>query len=176
MRVQQLMLLCARFWSFRKQHNLQNAVFCEDHNCKDSCLIGSSHIQNVEHFQNGLVHELYSLKVSKMCKVHTSSHERTNEPYVTSNYENTGKTVPANLTTNYDTEMDTSFAEKIKNVREDNFEGGANNCKLDKDTEGSNLNSKVKYLSIALLLNILFSCYWFLLGSILVKYDLVFHT
>ena len=75
---------------------------------------------------------------------------------MTSNYENTGKTVPANLTTNYDTEMDTSFAEKIKNVREDNFEGGANNCKLDKDTEGSNLNSKVKYLSIALLLNILF--------------------
>ena len=86
------------------------------------------------------------------------------------------KTVPANLTMNYDTEMDTSFAEKIKNVREDNFEGGANNCKLDKDTEGSNLNSKVKYLSITLLLNILFSCYWFLLGSILVKYDLVFHT
>ena len=71
--------LCYYVLSFRKQHNLQNAVFCEDHNCKYSCLIGSSHIQNdVEHFQNGLVPELYSLKVSQMCKVHTSSHERTN--------------------------------------------------------------------------------------------------
>ena len=147
--------LCYYLLTFRKQHNLQNAVFCEDQNCKDSCLIGSSHIQNdVEHFQNGLVHELYSLKVSQICKVHTSSHERTNEPYVTSNYENTGKTVPASSTTNYDTETNTFFVEK--NVREYNFEGGANNCKLDKDTEGSNLNSKVKYLSIALLLNILF--------------------
>ena len=81
---------------------------------------------------------------------------------MTSNYENTGKTVPANLTTNYDTETDTSFAEKIKNVHEHNFEGGANNCKLDKDTEGSNLNSKVKYLSIALLLNILFLLLFFI--------------
>ena len=91
-----------------------------------------------------------------MCKVHTSSHERTNEPYVTSNYENTGKTVPANLTTNYDTETNTSFSEKVKNVREHNFKGGANNSELDKDTDKSNLNSKVKYLSLALLLNILF--------------------
>ena len=45
---------------------------------------------------------------------------------------------------------------KIKNVREHNFEGGANNSELDKDTDRSNLNSKVEYLSLALPLNILF--------------------
>ena len=45
---------------------------------------------------------------------------------------------------------------KIKKVREHNFEGGANNSELDKDTDRSNLNSKVEYLSLALPLNILF--------------------
>ena len=91
-----------------------------------------------------------------MCKVHTSSHEIANEPYVSSNYENTGKAVTAYLTTNYDAETNTSLAEKIKNVREHNFEGGANNSELDNDTDRSNLNSKVKYLSFALPINILF--------------------
>ena len=100
-------------------------------------------------FRNGPVHELYSLKASQMCKVHTSSHEITNEPYVSSNYENTGKTVTVDLTTNYDAETNTSLAEKIKNVREHNFEGDANNSELDKDSVRSNLNSKVKYLSLA---------------------------
>ena len=52
--------------------------------------------------------------------------------------------------------MNTSLAEKIKNIREHNFEGGANNSELDKDTDRSNLNSKVEYLSLALPLNILF--------------------
>ena len=80
-----------------------------------------------------------------MCKVHTSSHEITNKPYVSSNYENTGKTVRADLTTNYNVETNTSLAEKIKNVREHNFEGGANNSELDKDTDRSNSSSKVKY-------------------------------
>ncbi|RMX48324.1 hypothetical protein pdam_00011093, partial [Pocillopora damicornis] len=41
---------------------------------------------------------------------------------------------------NYDAEMNTSLAEKIKNVRDHNFEGGANNSELDKDTDRSNLN------------------------------------
>ena len=91
-----------------------------------------------------------------MCKVHTSSNEITNEPYVSSNFENTGKTVTADFTTNYDAETNTSLTEKIKNVREHNFEGGANNSELDKDTDRSNLNSKVEYLSLALPLNILF--------------------
>ena len=52
---------------------------------------------------------------------------------------NTGKTVTADLTTNYDDETNTSLAEKIKNVREQNFEGGVNNSELDKDTDKSNL-------------------------------------
>ena len=33
---------------------------------------------------------------------------------------------------------------KIKNVREHNFDGGANNSELDKDTDRSNLNSKIE--------------------------------
>ena len=91
-----------------------------------------------------------------MCKVHTSSHEITNKPYLSSNFENTGKTETADLTTNYDAETNTSLAKKIKNVREHNFEGGANNSEMDKDTDRNNLNNKVEYLSIALTLNILF--------------------
>ena len=75
---------------------------------------------------------------------------------MSSNFENTGKTVTADLTTNYDAETNTSLTEKIKNVREHNFEGGANNSEMDKDTDRNNLNNKVEYLSIALTLNILF--------------------
>lgn len=68
-----------------------------------------------------------------------------------------------------------NLAEKIKSVREHNFEGGANSSVLDKDTDRSNLNSKGKYLRLAFPLNILFLLL-FLLGSILVRYDLVFRT
>ena len=52
---------------------------------------------------------------------------------MSSNFENTGKIVTADLTTkstNYDAETNTSLAEKVKNVREYNFEGGANNCEF----------------------------------------------
>ena len=111
---------------------------------------------DVERFRNGPVHELSSLTASQMSKVQTSSDEVTNEPYASSNFENTGKTVTADLTTNYDAEMNTSLAEKNKNVRDHDFEGGANNSELDLDTDRSNLNSKVEYLSLALPLNILF--------------------
>ena len=45
-----------------------------------------------------------------------SSQLITNESYVSSNFENTNKTVTADLT-------------KIKNVRENNFEGDANNIR-----------------------------------------------
>ena len=117
---------------------------------------GRPTINDVERFRNEPVHELYSLKANQMCKVHTNSYEITNEPYASSNYVNTGKTVTADLITDYDAETNTSLAEKIKNIREQNFEGGANNSELDKDTDKSNLNSKVKYLSLALPLNILF--------------------
>lgn len=95
-------------------------------------------------------------KIAKCGKVHTSSHEITNEPYVSSNYENTGKTVTSDLTTNYDAGASTSLAKWIKNVCEHNLEGGANNSELDTDTDRSNLNSKVKYISLAHPLNILF--------------------
>ena len=116
---------------------------------------GRPTLNDVERFRNGsLIHEFYSQKY--MCKVHTSSHEITNAPYVSANYENTTTTVTGDLTTNFDVEKNSSLAEKIKNVREHNFEGGANNSDLDKDTDRSNLNSKVKYLSLALPSNILF--------------------
>ena len=61
--------------------------------------------------------------------------------HVSSNYENTGKNVTADLTTNYDAETNSSRAEKIKNAHEHNLEGCANNGELDTDTDGSNLNS-----------------------------------
>ena len=67
-----------------------------------------------------------------MCKVHTSSHEVTNAPYVRANDENTTTTVTADLTINYDVEKNTSsLAEKIKNVGEYSFESGANDYELD---------------------------------------------
>ena len=52
--------------------------------------------------------------------------------------------------------MKTSFAGKIKKVREHNFEDGAKDSELDKDTDVRNLNNKVEYLSLTLPLNILF--------------------
>ena len=58
---------------------------------------------------------------------------------MSSNYKNTAKTVTADLTTNYDAEMATSLAEKIRNVSKDsehNFEGWANS-EFDKDTDRS---------------------------------------
>ena len=110
-----------------------------------------------------------------MCKVRTSSHEIKNKPYVRSNCENTGRTVTADFTTNYDAETNTSLTEKIKNVREHNFESGANNSELDEDTDRSDLNSKVKYLSSALPLNILFLLLVFI-GLNACKVRLVFRT
>ena len=96
---------------------------------------GRPTLNDVERFRNGPVHELSSLKTSQMCEVLTSSHEIKNEPYVSSNFKNTAKTVTADLTTNYDAEMNISLDEKIKNVREHNFENGANDSELDKDTD-----------------------------------------
>ena len=66
---------------------------------------GRPTLNDVERFQNGPVHQLSSLKTSQMCTVHTNSHEITNEPYVSSNLKNTGKTVTADLTTNYDAKV-----------------------------------------------------------------------
>ena len=56
----------------------------------------------------------YGSKASQMCKVHTSSSEIRNEPYVSSNYQNSGKTGTADVTTDYDAETNTSLADKIR--------------------------------------------------------------
>jgi len=55
----------------------------------------------------------YRLKASQICKVHTCSHEITNEKYM-SNFENTDKTMTTDLT-HYDAETNTSDVEKIVN-------------------------------------------------------------
>ena len=53
---------------------------------------------------------------------------------------NTGKTVTADLTTNYDAETNTSLAEKTRMfVNRTSKAGGANNSELDKDADKSNL-------------------------------------
>jgi len=102
-------------------------VLCEDRFAKTDVLYAHftykrtlrswyTTVNYVERFLNGPVHEFYSLKASQMCRVHTSSHEITNEPCVTvsSKYEHTAKTVTADLhvTTNYDAETNTLLAEK----------------------------------------------------------------
>ena len=87
-------------------------------------------LNDVERCRNRLViHEFFSLKASQMCRVHTSSHEVTNEPYVS--YQN--------------------CASRLNNNKPYDC---ANNCELDMDTDRSNLNSK--YLSLALPLNVPF--------------------
>ena len=75
---------------------------------------GRATVNDFERFRNeSLIHEFYSCKASQnMCKVHTSSHEVTNAPYVRANDENTTTTVTADLTINYDVEKNTSLAEK----------------------------------------------------------------
>lgn len=55
------------------------------------------------------------------------------------------------LTTNYDTETNTSDVEQMKNLRKQNFEDETNSLQLDiQDTQRSNFNSE--YLSVALVL------------------------
>ena len=73
-----------------------------------------------------------------MCKVKTSSHEITDEPYVSSNYENTSKTVTADLTKTMMLRRTPHMLKKsrslVKIVNTINFKGGANS-ELDKDTD-----------------------------------------
>ena len=87
-----------------------------------------------------------------MCKDHTSSHEITNEPYASSNYENTTKTLTADLTKTMALRRTPHMMQKsrssVKTVKTTS-EGGANS-ELDKDTDRSNL----KIVSLALPLNI----------------------
>ena len=125
--------LCYHVLAFRKQHNLQNAVFCEGRIAKIPVLCAHLTYKMMSSvFGMGRSTNSIAWKASQMCKVHTSSHERTNEPYVTSNYENTSKSVTADLTTNDAAKTNTSFAGKVKNVLKHNFEGGANKSELDR--------------------------------------------
>ena len=66
---------------------------------------------------------------------------------MSSNYENTGKTVKAYLKTDYDAETNTSLKKSRMFV---------NNSELDKGTDRSNLNSEVRYISLVRPLNSLF--------------------
>ena len=93
-------------FAIRNPHNLHNDVLCEDRFAKTD----AAHLTHrrtpsswettlndiIERFRNGPFHKFYSLKAEKL--VHTSSHEIANEPYVSSNYKNTTKTVTADLT------------------------------------------------------------------------------
>ena len=94
------------------------------------------------------------LKDGQTSKVHSSSREITNKPYISLNYEKSVKTTPDLLNNKLwwlwcPHEHIRCWIEKIKNIREQNFEGEANNKPLDEeDTQRSNLNklnSCVKY-------------------------------
>ena len=114
------------------------------------------------------------LKDSQTNKVHTSSREITSEPYMSSNYKNSVKTTTTDLLNNKlwclwcPDEHLRCWIEKIKNLREKNFEGEATTSFWMKRIEY--LNSK--YVGLTLVLNILI-LQFFLLCSILEKYDLI---
>ena len=61
-----------------REQQLQNAAFCKE-SFVFTCLIN----KNVQHFQNGQVHEFYGLKASQMTKVRVSSHKN---PHVEKNH------------------------------------------------------------------------------------------
>ena len=126
-------------FAIRNPHNLHNDVLCEDRFAKTD----AAHLTHrrtpsswettlndiIERFRNAPFHKFYSLKAEKL--VHTSSHEIANEPYVSSNYKNTTKTVTADLTkTRTDVETSDEHLTCWKNQEgedsEHNVEGGAN--------------------------------------------------
>ena len=77
-----------------------------------------------------------------MYKVHTSSREIPNEPYVSSNYENTTKTVTTDLTKTMMLRRTPHMMKKsrrlVKTVNTTSNQDGANS-ELEKDTDRSNL-------------------------------------
>ena len=54
-----------------EEHNLQNAVICEEGLGKNDVLFAHLKCKDVERFRNGSVHEFYGLKASQIRK---SSH------------------------------------------------------------------------------------------------------
>ena len=103
------------------------------------------------------------LKDSQINKVHTSSREITSEPYMSSNYKNNVKTTTTDLLNNKlwclwcPDEHLRCWIEKIKNLREKNFEGEATTSFWMKRIEY--LNSK--YVGLTLVLNILILQFFF---------------
>ena len=61
-------------------------------------------LQRFLRFRNGLVHELYSLKASQMCKAHTTCEFKLRKYWQNGN----------SRINNYDAETNTSFAEKSR--------------------------------------------------------------
>lgn len=76
----------------------ENAAFCEERFEKNNTLSAYFAFKDLESFQNGPVHKLYTLKakLAMLCKT-------TNQPYMSTNYENTDQTMTTDLTTNYET-------------------------------------------------------------------------
>ena len=119
------------------------------------------------------------LKDSQTNKVHTSSREITSEPYMSSNYKNSVKTTTTDLLNNKlwclwcPDEHLRCWIEKIKNLREKNFEGEATTSFWMKRIEY--LNSK--YVGLTLVLNILILQFFFtMFNNWKVRFDIAIRS
>ena len=109
--------------------------------------------KDVDRFRKGSFHKLYCLKTWQISKVQARSHEITNKPCTSSNYDNTVKNPTIDSKTSCDAETNTSDVKKNINRRKQNLglEDEANNMQLDKeDHQRIKLNSK--YLSVTVVL------------------------
>ena len=94
-------------------------------------ILGSSYIQRCRWLSERVVPQIILLE--NLTKVQARSHEITNEPCTSSNYDNTAKNPTTDSKTNYDAQTNTSnVKKKIKNRRKQNLEDEANNMQLDK--------------------------------------------
>ena len=92
-------------------------MFCEESFGENHTINAQIVHKDIERSRNESVHESYSLKASL--------HEISNEPYASSDYGNADKTLSWN--------DQTPHIEKIKNVREQTFEGEGNNMQSDEE-------------------------------------------
>ena len=74
------------------QHNMKNAMFCEERVSQES-LLKYVHLtyKDIDCFRNGWVYELNCLTASQISKVYAHSCVITNAALTNSNYETTGK-------------------------------------------------------------------------------------
>ena len=90
---------------------------------------------------NGSVHEFYRLKARQIRELMLVLARIRHEPNMSSNNENADKP----MTTNCNAETKTTDVEKIKNLREQNIEGEANNMQSEEeDSQRGNLNSNLE--------------------------------